>query len=223
MAFNSYATIEARISEDCDAIHDGCYTNCTQAASAYDVPIRRLQRRWNGIASKSTRASTNKTLTKEQECAIREYIDRLDKINICARPKMIVGAANYLIRFENRVVDHQWLMGCLERNPKYHILKQKPLAAERKHSHSVYDMSDYFKKIERIMREKGITKLDLWNINEIGFRIGYEKAQLAVTMDPNESFCIIDLENRDYITSVECIGSAVETIPPRLLISRVNI
>ena len=115
MAFNSYATIEARISEACDAIHDGWYTNCTQAASAYDVPIRRLQRRWNGSASKSTRASTNKALTEEQEVAIREYIDRLDKINMCARPQMIVGAANYLIRFENRVVGHQWLKQFLER------------------------------------------------------------------------------------------------------------
>ena len=138
MAFNSYAAIEARISETCDAIHDGWCTNCVQAASVYEVPLRR----WNGGASKSTRASTNKALTEEQEVAIREYIDRLDKINMCARPQMIVGAANYLIRFENRVVGHQWLKRSLERNPEYHLRKQKPLAAERKHSHSVHDMSD---------------------------------------------------------------------------------
>ena len=94
MAFNSYPAIEARISEACDAIHDGWYTNCTQAASAYNVPIRWFQRRWNGSASKSTRASTNKALKAEHEGAIREYIDRLDKINMCARPQMMVGAAN---------------------------------------------------------------------------------------------------------------------------------
>ena len=93
MAFNSYAAVEARISEACDAIHDGWYTNCVQAASAYEVPLRRLQRRWNGGVSKSTKASTNKALTEGQEGAIREYIDRLDKINMCARPQMIVGAA----------------------------------------------------------------------------------------------------------------------------------
>ncbi len=49
---------------------------------------------------------------------------------------MIVGAANYLIRFENRTVGHQWLKRFLKRNPEYHIRKQKPLAAERKHSHN---------------------------------------------------------------------------------------
>ena len=74
---------------------------------------------------------------------------------------MIVGAANYLIRFENRVVGHQWLKRFLERNPEYHIQNQKPLVGEQKHSDSVYDMSDFFEKIERVMREKAITELDV--------------------------------------------------------------
>ncbi len=86
MAFNSYAAIEGRISGACDAIHDGWYTNCVQAASTYEVPLRRLQRRWNGSASKSTRTPTNKALTEKQESAIREYINRHDKINMYARP-----------------------------------------------------------------------------------------------------------------------------------------
>ncbi len=42
-------------------------------------------------------------------------------------------------------------------------------------------------------------------------------------MDPNKPLQMIDPENRDYITSVECIGSAGGTIPPMLLISGVNI
>ena len=73
---------------------------------------------------------------------------------------MIVGAANYLIRFENRVVGYQWLKRFLEQNPKYQIRRPKPLAAKRKH-HSVHDMNNYFEKIERIIREKRITELDM--------------------------------------------------------------
>ncbi len=48
--------------------------------------------------------------------------------------------------------------------------------------------------------------------NETGFQIGCRKAQLVVTIDFNKSLRMIDLENRDYITSVECISSAGETI-----------
>ena len=84
-------------------------------------------------------------------------------------------------------------------------------------------MSDYFEKIERVMRENGITDLDVWNMDETGFRIGCGEAQLVVTMDQNKPLRMIDPKNRDYITSVECIGSAGKTIPPMLLISGVNI
>ena len=84
-------------------------------------------------------------------------------------------------------------------------------------------MSDYFEKIQQVMREKGIRELDIWNMDETSFRIGCGKTQLVVTMDPNKPLCMIDPENRDSITSIECIGSAGETIPPMLLVSRVNI
>lgn len=62
MAFDSYIAIEARTTDACDSIYDGWYTNCTQAAKAYNVPLPRLQRRWNASASKNTLASTNKAL-----------------------------------------------------------------------------------------------------------------------------------------------------------------
>ncbi len=97
------------------------------------------------------------------------------------------------------------------------------MAANRKHSHGVHDISDYFEKVERVISEKRFTDLDMWNMDEKGFRIGCGKAQLVVTMDPNKLLWIIDPENRDYITSLECIGSAGETIPLMLLISKVNI
>ena len=60
-------------------------------------------------------------------------------------------------------------------------------------------------------------------MDEADFQIGCGKAQLVVTIDANKPLRMIDPENRDYITSVECIGSAGETIPPMLLLSRVNI
>lgn len=70
------------------------------------------------------------------------------------------------------------------------------------------------------MREKRITELDIRNMNKTDLWISYEKAQLVVTINPNN---LIDFQNRDYITSIKCIGSAGETILPLLVISEVNI
>ena len=54
------------------------------------------------------------------------------------------------------------------------------------------------------------------------FWISCEKAQLVDTIDPNKPFCIIDPNNHDYITSIECISSVGETILPILLVSKIN-
>lgn len=136
---------------------------------------------------------------------------------------MIVGAANYLIRFENRVVGHQWLSQFLKRNPTFFVRKQKPLAAERKNSHSISDMTDYFHKLETVMTEKGITEVDVWNMDETGFRIGCGRAQLVVTLDATKPLRMTDPDNRDYITSVECISSGGLVIPPLIIISGAHV
>lgn len=44
-----------------------------------------------------------------------------------------------------------------------------------------------------------------------------------MTIDPNKLLHIIDFDSCNYITSIECISFLEETIPPMLLISRVNI
>lgn len=88
----------------CNSIHDSCYTNCRQAASAYKVWFWWLQRLWNRSALKNTQASTHKTLTKRLDAVICKYIDRLGKMNIRTYPLMILGAANDHIYFESHLV-----------------------------------------------------------------------------------------------------------------------
>ena len=66
-------------------------------------------------ALKSSRAPNNKALTEDQEGAICEYINKLDKINMYTHPQMIVGAANYLIGFKNCMANHQWLKNFLSK------------------------------------------------------------------------------------------------------------
>ena len=161
MTSYSYQSIKDQIDEALDSIHDGLYTNCNAAARAYNVLERTLQWRWNGGASKSTRASVNKALTDAQKQVIREYIARLDAVNMSARPRMIVGAANYLLKFEDCKMGHQWLSQFLKRNPDFHVRKQKPLAADRKNSHNIADMQSYFQKLKVAMKKKGITEVDV--------------------------------------------------------------
>lgn len=60
-------------------------------------------------------------------------------------------------------------------------------------------------------------------MDKTGFQIGCRKTQLVVTIDSNKLFYVINPENRDYNTLVKYISFAGKTIPPMLLVSKVNI
>lgn len=96
------------INKACNTIYNSWYINCVQVASVYKVLFCQLQRWWNGGASKNIRAPTNKALKKEQKNTICKYINRINKINMCTCPQMILKAANYLIWFKNCIVGYYW-------------------------------------------------------------------------------------------------------------------
>lgn len=108
---------------------------------------------------------------------------------------MIVGVANYFLRFEDYVVGTQWLKQFLKCNSKYHVCKQNLLAVDHKYSYNIYDISNYFEKVECVISEKGITDLDVWYMDEISYWIRCRKAELVVTMDSNKSLRMIDQKN----------------------------
>ncbi len=59
-------------------------------------------------------------------------------------------------------------------------------------------------------------------MDETKFQIGCRKAHLVVIMNSSKLLKMIHEVNHDYITSIECIGSAGKIISPMLLISWVN-
>ena len=73
------------------------------------------------------------------------------------------------------------------------------------------------------MRDKGVTETDVWNMDETSFRIGCGRAQMVITMDLKKPLRMTDPDNRDYITSVECISSRGVVNSPLLIISGVQI
>ena len=107
MIDNNYS-IEIRISETIDAINERIYRSCRAAALDYNVSIHRFQRRFKELLSLFNRPTNGKVLNDDQEQAVLRYIEILDKINLNARPFMVVVAANYLLRGENRMVGFKW-------------------------------------------------------------------------------------------------------------------
>ena len=69
----SYTAVEQRITGAMEALDQNEYDNATNAARAFKVDARRLQRRVAGGASFSERPATNTALTPAQELCICQY------------------------------------------------------------------------------------------------------------------------------------------------------
>ena len=81
----------------------------------------------------------------------------------------------------------------------------------------------FFTNFKAAIDDKGIQVQDIFNMDETGFRCGCGIVHCVVTRDARKALRLIDLDNRDYITSVECISAIGFEIPPLLILEGENI
>ena len=60
-------------------------------------------------------------------------------------------------------------------------------------------------------------------MDETGFRIGCGIAHCVVTLDKSKPLQLVDPDNRDYVTSVECICAAGWSLPPFIILKGAHI
>lgn len=60
-------------------------------------------------------------------------------------------------------------------------------------------------------------------MNETDFRVECEVSHLMMTLSSHKRIVIIDSDNRDYITAVECINESDESISSFLILKGVNV
>ena len=94
---------------------------------------------------------------------------------------------------------------------------------ERKNAHKEDDFQKYFVKYKNICIDKGIVDKNVWNMDEIRFCTSCSRAHWVINLDPDKPMLLTDLDNREYITSVESISGGGKTIPPMLILCKILI
>lgn len=97
MIFVAYLAREARFSKAIEVLRINEYIIVAQCVVAFDVSRRTLNNRWNEMASKSTRISIKKRLTKKQEQSIIDYITRNHERDIALIIKRVKKIANFIL------------------------------------------------------------------------------------------------------------------------------
>ncbi len=196
---------ESATSDAITALKEGFYSTPTAAAKAYNVAPRTVQRRLQGMGSRSSRTPLNRALNPEQEQAIRNYLKRLDNAGISATLSMLRGAANYLLTGSNPdactplpTISPCWLRRFLNGNKQLFKKKQKPLAIDQ-NAHNVEDFMVYFedelksrqkkRKKRRLTLEKGLQKLCLKKLRHIK-RLGHSWQNHLLELVENHDFAV---------------------------------
>ena len=97
------------------------------------------------------------------------------------------------------------------------------MAAERKHAHNAKDIREHFEAYRAAREARGIVDEDVWNMDETGFRIGCGRAHWVVSGHSREPLLLTDPDNREYVTSCECISAGGRDIPLMVIIAGVLI
>ena len=89
--------------------------------------------------------------------------------------------------------------------------------------HNAKDIREYFEAYRAAREARGIVDEDVWNMNETGFRIGCGRAHWVVSGHSRKPLLLTDPDNREYVTSCECISAGGRDIPPMVIIAGVLI
>ena len=94
---NTYKDIEDRITIAVDAYKSRSKAPITSLLREFNVPYYRLYNRINGRKSRSTRATTNRKLNKEQEATLYTLIERYNSARYSLGLKSIPSIANNIL------------------------------------------------------------------------------------------------------------------------------
>ena len=81
---------------------------------------------------------------------------------------------------------------------------------ERKNTHNTKTLRLHFQRFRDVCAKIRLKRGDLYNINETKFRIDCDKAHIVITMKSKKKLVLTDVENRDYIMSIECISAGID-------------
>ena len=70
-------------------------------------------------------------------------------------------------------------------------------------------LQTHFQRFRIACADIELKRCDLYNMNETRFRIDCDKAHTIITMKSKKKLVLIDVDHRDYITSIECISADI--------------
>ncbi len=90
---------------------------------------------------------------------------------------------------------------------------------ERRNAESLETIKQHFEEFKKDKTSHEVENRDMYNFNEIRFRVGCGRQQKVITKEEKARVFLEDPENRDFISSIECMSGDGSVISNMIILS----
>lgn len=156
-----YDTIEDQIQNAVNTFKHDKSRKKKELARQFNVPYHRLLNRLNGRPSKLHNRNKEHTLNKQQEDAVKQWLDQLDKAGQAPTAERLENCANSILNRQHTdptspapTVGKMWAYRFMNRLPKdYKRQRKKPKEPKRIYSEEVSQIITWFERFEAIVKK----------------------------------------------------------------------
>ena len=181
-----------------------------------------LCRRVKGGKSRLDNQPVNKRLDTAMEAALVGYVTNCDKLGIAPSLPMLRNAAQFILKEaepDAPPLGEHWLRRFMERRSELFRKKQRRQELDRVMQHDKVMILGWFERLKKVRIENGVDPGDIWNMDEVGYRIGVGDDRAIATTQPNRIHYIPSDTNRESATGVEAINTRGMVIPPLFIMT----
>jgi hypothetical protein len=181
-----------------------------------------LCRRVKGGKSRLDNQPVNKRLDSAMEAALVGYIKNCDKLGIAPSLPMLRNAAQYILKEaepDATPLGEHWLRRFMDRRPELFRKRQRRQELDRVLQHDKAMILGWFNRLKQVRIDYGIDPDDIWNMDEVGYRIGVGQDRTVATTMPDRIHYLPSDTNRDSATGVEAINTRGMVIPPLFIMT----
>ncbi len=227
---STYAIIEGRIQKAIEAINTRENSNRAEIAREFRVSYERLRSRLKSYQFKTAvRELHNRALKSDQKSALRQYLIKLNQLDLSARLHMMQSTTNVLRAQDfsrwnlSSLLSDKWIKWWLNKKSDLFKAKRKSIAADRKNAHDSKVLQTHFDEFNEMIIKYDITKNDTWNFDEIDYRMSIARFDWIVTVDSNRRIYFKNSNNKKSLTSIECISEESKNISSMLIMTEVQL
>lgn len=217
-----YAQREANIQEALATGRAQDQPNWKQIARDTGINYYTLLRRVNGGKSRLDNKPVNKRLDDSMEAALVGYVKSCDKLGIAPLLPMVRNAAHFILHEaypDSPPLGEHWLRRFMGRQSELFRKRQRRQELDRVLQHDKTMVLGWFERLKKVRIDYGVDPDNIWNMDEVGYRIGVGQDRSIVTSEPQRIHYLPSDTNRESATGVEAINTRGMIIPPLFIMT----